>query len=181
MDDLAKPYREQVASNARWTSITQQEHPVLRDPWYCLHPCETAAIMRLLLPDEADSVSGAADSCTSVAAPAAAGACKGAQAAAACRAACDSRITHRDCTEAANRSCKCRDEQHAPVCCKAGWQHLRYFCAWYSSVASVVRLPMPLTLWPLSSADEDEARRLQLEPPHSYSVNADHVLLTLCT
>ncbi len=35
--------------SSRWTFITQQEHPVVRRPWHAPHPCETAALMRLLL------------------------------------------------------------------------------------------------------------------------------------
>ena len=46
---------------SRWTFITQQEHPVLRRPWYAPHPCETAALMRLLLTSaDADVTSGTA-------------------------------------------------------------------------------------------------------------------------
>lgn len=50
MADLPEASRELAGVDAgRWTFITQQEHPVLRTPWFSLHPCETAALMRLLL------------------------------------------------------------------------------------------------------------------------------------
>ncbi|KHJ47647.1 hypothetical protein D918_01803 [Trichuris suis] len=31
-----------------WSVITQQEHPIFRTPWYCLHPCKTESILALL-------------------------------------------------------------------------------------------------------------------------------------
>ncbi len=37
------------AEDARWTFITQQEHPVKRVPMHSIHPCETAKLMSLLL------------------------------------------------------------------------------------------------------------------------------------
>ncbi|BDA47292.1 probable ubiquitin-like-conjugating enzyme ATG10 at N-terminal half [Coccomyxa sp. Obi] len=50
MEDLPEASRELAGADAsRWTFITQQEHPVLRTPWFSPHPCETAALMRLLL------------------------------------------------------------------------------------------------------------------------------------
>ncbi|KAK9832614.1 hypothetical protein WJX81_003738 [Elliptochloris bilobata] len=37
------------ADATRWTFLTQVEHPHLHQPWHALHPCQTAARMRLLL------------------------------------------------------------------------------------------------------------------------------------
>ena len=63
VEDLPEASKELASEGAsRWTFITQQEHPVLRTPWFAAHPCETAALMRLLLsaPD-ADVSPAAAD------------------------------------------------------------------------------------------------------------------------
>lgn len=47
---LSEAYRASGSdNNTCWTFVTQQEHPTLREPWYCLHPCETAPRMQLLL------------------------------------------------------------------------------------------------------------------------------------
>ncbi|CAL8472263.1 g11805 [Coccomyxa elongata] len=60
MEDLPEASRELAGADAgRWTFITQQEHPVLRTPWFSLHPCETAALMRLLLAPAGADVSPA--------------------------------------------------------------------------------------------------------------------------
>ncbi|XP_057782873.1 ubiquitin-like-conjugating enzyme ATG10 [Salvia miltiorrhiza] len=39
----------QLLARAKWTFITQEEHPELRRPWYTLHPCGTSEWMKLLL------------------------------------------------------------------------------------------------------------------------------------
>lgn len=38
-------YKERL-SKERWTFITQQEHPLLGHPFYYLHPCHTADLMK---------------------------------------------------------------------------------------------------------------------------------------
>ncbi|XP_065922330.1 ubiquitin-like-conjugating enzyme ATG10 isoform X2 [Magallana gigas] len=38
-------YKERL-SEERWTFITQQEHPLLGRPFYYLHPCHTADLMK---------------------------------------------------------------------------------------------------------------------------------------
>uniref|UniRef100_A0A7C8YGN0 Ubiquitin-like-conjugating enzyme ATG10 n=1 Tax=Opuntia streptacantha TaxID=393608 RepID=A0A7C8YGN0_OPUST len=40
-----------LLTEAKWTFITQQEHPYLNRPWYSLHPCGTNDLMRLLISD----------------------------------------------------------------------------------------------------------------------------------
>ena len=45
---------------ARWSFITQQEHPVTRAAMLGLHPCETATLMSLLLAQDADGRTAAA-------------------------------------------------------------------------------------------------------------------------
>ncbi|CAL8464597.1 g4132 [Coccomyxa elongata] len=53
MEDLPEASRELAgADDGRWTFITQQEHPVLRTPWFSLHPCETAALEGLMRGEE---------------------------------------------------------------------------------------------------------------------------------
>ena len=145
IEDMAEHYKEQMAGDARWTFITQQEHPVLRSPWYCLHPCESAAIMRLLL-SNASCASGAADSCSGNTVPRGAEARQGAQVMRESRASCNDSVSDA-CMCILDGSTSCLDGHH--VCAQCMCQHhLRYFRAWYSSVASIVRLPCPLTLWP---------------------------------
>ncbi|KAH6771020.1 hypothetical protein C2S52_015823 [Perilla frutescens var. hirtella] len=39
----------QLLTTAKWTFITQEEHPELGRPWYTLHPCGTSEWMKLLL------------------------------------------------------------------------------------------------------------------------------------
>ncbi|XP_038069017.1 ubiquitin-like-conjugating enzyme ATG10 [Patiria miniata] len=41
-------YQRRLQSE-RWTFITQQEHPILGRPFYCLHPCHTADLMTAVL------------------------------------------------------------------------------------------------------------------------------------
>ena len=151
--DLAEAYRDHAAagSGTRWTFITQQEHPVLRQPWYCLHPCETAALMRLLLQtgkpfcgkpanahddngqcqpplqedSEEDSSVSHAESVRS-----------------------SGERVHPGCDSAAHvtRALFSPDKQ---ACCLRDQEppQLRYFSAWYSTVAHVVLLPCPISLW----------------------------------
>ena len=35
--------------DARWTFISQIDHPHLKRPWYMLHPCQTAELLQLML------------------------------------------------------------------------------------------------------------------------------------
>ena len=44
-----------TSGDARWTFITQQEHPVTRAAMHSIHPCETAALMSLLLAQDTDA------------------------------------------------------------------------------------------------------------------------------
>ncbi|XP_022100186.1 ubiquitin-like-conjugating enzyme ATG10 [Acanthaster planci] len=41
-------YQKRLQSE-RWTFITQQEHPILGRPFYSLHPCHTADLMKAVL------------------------------------------------------------------------------------------------------------------------------------
>ncbi|KAL1558715.1 E2-like conjugating enzyme atg10 [Salvia divinorum] len=45
----------QLLTRAKWTFITQEEHPELRRPWYMLHPCGTSEWMTLLLSSDVSS------------------------------------------------------------------------------------------------------------------------------
>lgn len=47
--------RQAAASGKPHTVVTQEEHPLLRRPFYMLHPCQTEAIMQLLTNPEDDS------------------------------------------------------------------------------------------------------------------------------
>ncbi|XP_041993503.1 ubiquitin-like-conjugating enzyme ATG10 isoform X4 [Salvia splendens] len=38
-----------LLTRAKWTFVTQEEHPELGRPWYMLHPCGTSEWMKLLL------------------------------------------------------------------------------------------------------------------------------------
>ncbi|KAL2936107.1 Ubiquitin-like-conjugating enzyme ATG10 [Bienertia sinuspersici] len=42
------PSSIELLTEAKWTFITQQEHPYLNRPWYTLHPCGTNELMKLL-------------------------------------------------------------------------------------------------------------------------------------
>lgn len=46
----------QMLTRAKWTFITQEEHPELGRPWYTLHPCGTSEWMKLLLSSDGASV-----------------------------------------------------------------------------------------------------------------------------
>lgn len=48
--DLPETYRCIAhRPDARWTFISQIEHPHLKRPWYMLHPCQTAELLQLML------------------------------------------------------------------------------------------------------------------------------------
>ncbi|KAG0496600.1 hypothetical protein HPP92_001291 [Vanilla planifolia] len=42
-------YSLKFLRESKWTFITMEEHPYLHQPWYMLHPCGTADLMKLLL------------------------------------------------------------------------------------------------------------------------------------
>jgi Autophagocytosis associated protein, active-site domain len=44
-DDLPVAYQDEAA---RWTFISQEEHPVLGIPYYFVHPCKTASLLDAL-------------------------------------------------------------------------------------------------------------------------------------
>lgn len=51
--DLPKQYQvHAMQSDATWTFIAQADHPHLFVPWYMLHPCQTSALMGLMLKQE---------------------------------------------------------------------------------------------------------------------------------
>ena len=59
LSDLPEGSQEAARSgNARWSFITQQEHPATRTPTHCIHPCETAKLMSLLLAQDSSQASG---------------------------------------------------------------------------------------------------------------------------
>lgn len=39
--------------NAKWTFISQIDHPHLHMPWYMLHPCQTAELLQLMMQADA--------------------------------------------------------------------------------------------------------------------------------
>ncbi len=48
--DLPESYRCIAhRPDARWTFISQIDHPHLKRPWYMLHPCQTAELLQLML------------------------------------------------------------------------------------------------------------------------------------
>jgi ubiquitin-like-conjugating enzyme ATG10 len=50
VDDLPAAQRTLARSQRdRWSFLTRQDHPHLQRPWYTLHPCQTAALLALLL------------------------------------------------------------------------------------------------------------------------------------
>lgn len=51
--DLPESYRCIAhRPDARWTFISQIDHPHLKQPWYMLHPCQTAELLQLMLKPE---------------------------------------------------------------------------------------------------------------------------------
>jgi len=51
--DLPKSYQCIAQQHdAKWTFISQTEHPHLNNPWYMLHPCQTAELLQLMLESE---------------------------------------------------------------------------------------------------------------------------------
>lgn len=42
--------------DAKWTFISQTDHPHLKAPWYMLHPCQTAELMQIMLQSDRSDV-----------------------------------------------------------------------------------------------------------------------------
>ncbi|XP_034231295.1 ubiquitin-like-conjugating enzyme ATG10 isoform X2 [Thrips palmi] len=47
LESLWKGGTQGALQHLRWEALSQQEHPVLRRPYYYLHPCKTAELLNL--------------------------------------------------------------------------------------------------------------------------------------
>lgn len=51
--DLPESYQDVAQRpDAKWTFISQTDHPHLKSPWYMLHPCQTAELLQIMLQPE---------------------------------------------------------------------------------------------------------------------------------
>ncbi|PSC71902.1 ubiquitin-like-conjugating enzyme ATG10 [Micractinium conductrix] len=128
------------------TVVTQEEHPLLRRPFFMLHPCQTPAVMALLLepearPDEASSrrvcCSGAATESPAAAAAAAAAARAAGRAAATVVAApgVDGSLPH------------AHPVPPGAAAAPASGAALRYLLAWLSVAGQPLGVAPPAELW----------------------------------
>ena len=117
--------------------VNVQDHPVLNRPCFMLHPCQTAALLELMLP----SMSGSRTKFADTHPPAVGLHDSGANAA--------QLTTRLLCSDDSRASCEAHAEQNSPpiaTCNAAAWQ-LRYMLAWWSVVGSVVKLALPAVLY----------------------------------
>ena len=111
----------------------QVDHPHLHRPWHALHPCQTAARMRLLLdPDPAPLAGAPAGASARQAAPEPAPA--HATSAPAVQGHGSDRLAEAWSGGSDGRCGSCTDD-------------LQYILGWYSLVAPALGLPAPLSLW----------------------------------
>ena len=131
----------------------QVDHPHLHRPWHALHPCQTAARMRLLLAghDPSHSLGPSPAHAGSACGADAAGACEHASGATAGVPAVEESQEGGGTDPADSGTDQMADSGGSAVRGEdskgGGSSSLRYMLAWYSLVAPALGLPVPLALW----------------------------------
>ena len=52
LEEVWEINRESIGNSDKWSFITEDEHPILSMPYFCLHPCNTGILMGNILPTE---------------------------------------------------------------------------------------------------------------------------------
>ena len=49
LEEVWEFHKEEIGNSDKWSFITEDEHPILSIPYFCLHPCNTGKLMDTIL------------------------------------------------------------------------------------------------------------------------------------